>query len=281
MTARVFSDTRCSLGEGALWHPVRGQLFWVDILGKRLFTRTEVGERYWDFEDYVSAAAWVDEDTLLLASSTGLWRFTLHTGTRQKICDLEANNPATRSNDGRADPWGGFWIGTMGIKVEPNAGAIYRWYRGELRKVVGFVTISNAICFSPDRNFVYYCDTKEGQIMRQSLAAEDGWPDGLPEVFIDASNEIFGCDGAVIDADGCLWNAQWGAARVAKYSPQGVLIETHAVPATQPSCPAFGGANLDQVFVTTAAQGLEDEADGRTYVLDPGCRGQAEHQVIL
>ena len=107
----IFDDTRCELGEGPLWHPLRQQLFWFDILGKRLHTKGQ----HWDFDDHVSAAGWIDHDTLIVASSRALMTFDIITGDTEHLCDLEADNPVTRSNDGRADPQGGFWIGTMGM----------------------------------------------------------------------------------------------------------------------------------------------------------------------
>ncbi|MCG7623825.1 SMP-30/gluconolactonase/LRE family protein [Epibacterium sp. Ofav1-8] len=279
--AEVFSSHRCTLGEGPLWHPERQQLFWFDILGKRLITVEDTEDRIWQFEECVSAAGWLDHDALLIASETGLWRFDLRSQERDLICALEADNPLTRSNDGRADPWGGFWIGTMGFNAEPGAGAIYRFYRGELRKLVPHVTISNAICFAPDASCAYYADTKAGRIMRQPLAAADGWPEGEPDVFVDASGEDFGVDGAVVDRSGHLWNAQWGAGRVACYSPEGALLETVQVSTPQCSCPAFGGADLSTLFITTAAEGVDDPNAGQTYCALTGAIGQYEHKVIL
>ena len=141
----------------------------------------------------------------------------------RRFCELEADNNATRSNDGRADPWGGFWIGTMGKCHEAAAGAIYRWFAGELRRLYADITVSNAICFSPDRSCAYFADTRDGRIMRQELESEEGWPVGEPRVLIDVSCESFGADGMVIDSEGCLWNARWGDHRVARYAPNGVL----------------------------------------------------------
>ena len=119
MTVQVFDDRSCSLGEGPLWHPLRNQLFWFDIIGKKLLSVDAEGPKSWQFDEFVSAAGWVDIDTLLVASASGLWRFNLTTGDRSLVCHLEHNNAVTRSNDGRADPWGGFWIGTMGIDANP------------------------------------------------------------------------------------------------------------------------------------------------------------------
>ncbi|MEM6729608.1 MAG: SMP-30/gluconolactonase/LRE family protein, partial [Pseudomonadota bacterium] len=153
--AEIFDDHPCILGEGPLWHPGRGELFWFDILGKSLRSKARV----WDFEECVSAAGWIDDDTLLMASASSLSKFDIPTGAREILMPLEADNPATRSNDGRADPWGGFWIGTMGMQLEEDAGAIYRYYRGEVRTLYAPITIPNAICFAPDRSCAYWTDT--------------------------------------------------------------------------------------------------------------------------
>lgn len=283
---QVFDSTPCQLGEGPLWHPLRHQLFWFDIIGQRLYRRDGQALQHWQFDEYVSAAGWVDRDTLLIASETGLFRFDIETGRRQLLQPLEADNPVTRSNDGRADPWGGFWIGTMGKQAEPKAGAIYRYFRGKLRQLVPAVTISNAICFAPDRNCAYYTDTAERIIWRQPLAPETGWPHGERSVFLDLRDEGLNPDGAVCDAAGNLWLAQWGAARVACYAPDGRFIEAIAARTDHVSCPAFGGVHFNTLFVTTACQGLDDEAltaqpAGQTLSADVVTQGQAEYQVKL
>lgn len=275
----IIDDHPCALGEGPLWHPERNALFWFDILGKTLHCKGDA-RSHWRFDEYVSAAGWVDRDTLLLASATGLWRFDIASGTRDLLAPLEGDKPDTRSNDGRADPQGGFWIGTMGVNAEPEAGAIYRYYRGELRQLFDDITISNAICFAPDGQAAYFCDTVTRQIQKVALDA-GGWPKGAPEVFVDLRRDALNPDGAVVDAQGNLWNAQWGAGRVACYAPDGALVRTVAVPATQTTCPAFGGADLSTLFVTSAADGLEDAKAGMTFAVPLGIKGQREHQVIL
>lgn len=277
----VVSQHKCILGEGAFWHPERAQFFWFDILGKKLLTIKNGEERHWSFDECVSAAGWVSLDRLLIASASALLVFDLKTGDMQHVTDLEADNPATRSNDGRADPWGGFWIGTMGYKAEPGAGAIYRYYNGRLRMLVSEVTISNAICFAPNRTCAYYTDTATGKVLRQALEPRDGWPKGEPEVFLDLSKEDFGSDGAVVDTEGRFWNAQWGASRVACYGLDGALLETVSFPTEQVSCPAFGGLDLRTLFATTASDGVGDVEAGKTFKVETSARGQREHQVIL
>lgn len=285
--ARIADSRACTLGEGVFWHPRREQLFWFDILGRRLLSQRDGQPLEWELDERASAAGWVDEDRLLMASETALSIFDLRSGARQRICALEADNPLTRSNDGRADPWGGFWIGTMGLQAQPQAGAIYRYYRGELRQLFADITISNAICFSPDRRFAYFADTERQRIWRQALDETHGWPSGEAQPFIDGRVAGLNPDGAVVDSQGRLWNAQWGASRVACYDSNGHFLQAVAFPASQISCPAFGGPNLSTLFATSACEGLDDgqlavePQAGKLFAVEVPALGQAEHQVIL
>ena len=284
----LFDHTTCALGEGPLWHPMRKALFWFDILNKTLYCKRpdEARATAWTFNEMVSAAAWIDHDHLLIASESCLSKFNINSGHSEPLQDLEADNPYTRSNDGRADPFGGFWIGTMGKKAEIGAGSIYRYYRGTLRRVTADITISNAICFSPDKSKAYYCDTAIGQLWQHRLDPVSGWPIGTAEILKDFSAECLNPDGAVCDAAGNLWIAQWGAARVACYSPKGLFIEEISVPTQQVSCPAFGGENLRTLFATTAAVGLDGavlsaEPAGNTFCIETAITGQQEHPFML
>ena len=284
MSAEVFDARACHLGEGPLWHPGLGQLFWFDILGRRLLTRGADGPREWQFGEHVSAAGWIDERRLLIASESRLFVFDLGSGAERTLTALEADNPATRSNDGRADPQGGFWIGTMGKAAEPGAGAIYRWYRGELRRLYGGISIPNAICFAPAGDRAYFADSPTRKIQTVALDAE-GWPVGEPRTFADLGPGGGVPDGAVCDAAGNLWNAEWGAGRIAAHAPDGRLRHRIAVPARNVTCPAFGGPGLGDLHATSAQEHIAaadlTEADGRTFRIAGAGRGLAEHRIIL
>lgn len=286
MTPEIFDETPRTLGEGPLWHPSRGQLFWFDIIEKRLCTRKDGMARDWQFDLHVSAAGWVDETRLLVASEHGLSTFDIVTGQSREVAAIEADNPVTRSNDGRADPQGGFWIGTMGKALERGAGAIYRYHRGEVRRLFGDITVPNAICFTSDGRAAHFADTMQRKIWRQGLDA-DGWPTGAPEVLVDMKAEGLSPDGAVVDAEGVLWNAQWGAGRVAAYGPDGRFLRAVAFDAENTTCPAFGGPGLGTLYCTSACEGLSEAeraakpAAGATFCIALDARGQAEHRVIL
>lgn len=279
---RVFDDRLCTLGEGALWHPERGQLFWFDIPEGRILWQGGSAQ----FDGPISAAGWVDRDHLLVASYRGLHRFGIETQDFSDVVALEEHIASTRSNDGRADLKGGFWIGTMSRTGEAGAGALYRYAQGELRQLRSGLTTPNAICFSPDGRMGYHSDTRQRKVFRWALD-DAGWPVGAPEAFIDLSEEGLRPDGAVTDANGDLWIAQWAAARVAHHDSTGKFVRAYDVPAPNSTCPAFGGANLRDLYVTSAREKMND-ADlaqwpqaGAVFVMPNAGQGRPEPRVIL
>ncbi len=284
----IHDDRPCELGEGAFWHPARRQFFWFDILGQCLMSRDRDGDRIWRFPEMVSAAGWVSEDVLLIAGERDLFLFDLETEEVEPLVELEAGRPENRSNDGRADRQGGFWIGTMGKDPASRLGqgAIYRFYKGALRLLFPGLSIPNSICFSPDGKTAYFTDTAT-QIIQKVALDPQGWPLGAPETFADLRAEGLYPDGAVSDAAGNLWSAQWGASRVACYSPAGTFLHAVAFPAPHTSCPAFGGLDLTTLFCTSALQDMTPMAKaahpqaGKTFAQTKAGQGLPEPRVLL
>ena len=174
----------------------------------------------------------------------------------------------------------------MGKQAEPGAGAIYRYYRGELRCLYPNISIPNSICFPAHGRFAHFSDSAARKVMRVALDA-DGWPKGQTEVFLDLTADAPEPDGAVIDAAGTLWLAEWGGARVRAFAPDGSLHNSIAFDAPHTSCPAFGGENLSTLFCTTALQGMDSAARtacpnaGMTFSTQTTSHGQPENKVIL
>ncbi len=253
------SASQCQLGEGPLWSD--GRLYWCDINLMRLHACAVDGSqaKFVQFDERISALGRLPEGRLLIASEKALFSYDPATGSRQHVADLEADNPATRSNDGRADRQGGFWIGTMGLTGRPGDGAFYRFFEGEIRLLIPNADIPNAQCFAPDGKAAYLADTPSGKIMRWHLDAQ-GWPIGSPEVHLDFTAEGLRPDGAIIDSAGGLWCAFYGAGAVARFDPDGSKTDHVEIPAAQTTCPAFGGDDLRTIFVTTARQNLSDQA---------------------
>jgi sugar lactone lactonase YvrE len=287
-TVRVLDEARCHLGEGPAYDAASDTAWWFDILERRLhevrLADSAVSHHTLPF--MASALAFVDETRQLVAADDGLYVRTLRDGRLTMVVSLEADNPATRSNDGRAHPSGAFWIGTMGREAEPGAGAIYAFRAGELTRLFADITIPNAICFSPDGATGYFADTRSNVLYRVSLDPATGLPADDPQT-LHAHGGPGGLDGAVVDAEGLIWCAIWGGARLHAYSPEGGLVRRVAVPARQPSCPVFAGADFRRVLVTSAYEGMDEAAraadpdHGRTFLLDVGAMGRPEPRVRL
>jgi sugar lactone lactonase YvrE len=151
----------------------------------------------------------------------------------------------------------------MGKKLEKDAGAIYRYYRGELRTLYTPWTIPNAQCFSPNRDFAYLTDTPNGEILRQRLDPKDGWPLGDPEVFITLPESDFRPDGAVVDAEGRIWIAHYGHAKITCHDADGTLVDQIKMPANCITCPAFGGMDGTYIIRNNRGTGLYARSDER------------------
>jgi sugar lactone lactonase len=284
----VLCGERCHLGEGPTYDVATDTAWWFDIVERRLFeARLGAGRTIIHLLDVMgSALARIDAHRQLLVADDGLYVRELAGGRMALYRPLEADNPATRSNDARVHPSGTFWIGTMGRKAEPGLGAIYALHRGELSRLYGGITIPNAICFSPDGKIGYFADTGENVLFRVDLDAATGLPRGTPVALVSRRNGG-GIDGAVVDADGLIWNARWGGGCIDVYNPQGEHLRSLRVPARQASCPAFIGRDFSRLIVTSAWQGMTDDAKradpehGRTFVLDVAARGRPEPDVNL
>ncbi|MCW4153121.1 SMP-30/gluconolactonase/LRE family protein [Vreelandella janggokensis] len=257
--AELAVDCRCELGEGPQWDAGSGRLYWCDILGKCLHWQSlENGEHgHYPLEQRVSLATPLNDGRLMLVGEHSLSLLNPATQRLEHFADFEADNPVTRSNDARVDRHGSLWLSTMGKTAEPEAGSLYRLHRGELTRLRSGLTIPNAICFSPMGDAAYFTDTATGIVMRWALDSQ-GWPVGEPVAWADFTALEGNPDGAVIDSEGCLWLALWGAGKVVRLDTAGQVIDEVHVPVSQPSCPAFAGPGLETLYITTAQEGFSD-----------------------
>ena len=282
-TGTILSDVTCTLGEGPTYDPGTSTAFWFDIIGKQLHelhlpTGTKTVH---DLPFMGSVLAVIDPSRQLIASDRGL--FVRETATGQlTLMTMIEDKPLNRSNDGRVHASGALWVGTMGRSAEKHAGAIYHVAQGTVTRLFTDITIPNSICFSPDGATAYFTDTDINNFMRVDIDPATGLPCGEPVLLSDQSISPGGVDGSVCDADGLIWNARWGEGAVDVYKPDGTRIARHSVPATQTSCPAFIGPKADRLLVTSALQGLDDEARaadpnaGRTFELGIAVKGRFE-----
>lgn len=259
---------QCSnkLGEGPIWHASSQHLFWFDIDNCELFRADADGtiDGRWKREVPISAAAIVDDRTLLVAGAEGLIEFDFESGFVDTPTPVEPSSLGNRSNDGRVGPHGIFWLGTMSMTnpKETTSGSIYGIKGNEIRVLHVSICIPNSICFSPDGHFAYFTDTLTAKIMKQELDPQTGWPVSPAELFVDTAGLPGLPDGSVIDSEGCLWNARWEGSAVIRFTPGGAVDQMIEVPTPKVTCPAFGGSDLRTMFITTAGGGYSNSEDG-------------------
>ena len=253
-----------SLGECVHWHA--GRWWWTDIEGAALhaWTPGDAQALTVKLPARLGAFAHTRSGRVLMGLAKGLALASLDGGTAQlqDLVPVEAALPHTRINDGRTDRSGFFVFGTMNEAAEEKQaiGSFYQYSmpHGLRRLALPTVAIANSICFSLDGGTMYFCDTLTRVIQQCDYDARSAQVANIRQFAVVDTRHAWP-DGSVIDADGCLWNAQWGGAQVVQYAPDGRVMQVVHVPVKHTSCPAFGGADFRTLMVTTARQGLGRE----------------------
>jgi sugar lactone lactonase YvrE len=277
MTARIVAGSgRSLLGEGCLWSASAGAIYWVDILGKRLrrLTLATGSVAAWEMP---RAIGWVierrDRPGLIAGLDTGFAWLTLEPFAVLPFLDPEPHLPANRMNDACADRHGRIWAGTMPFACDVPSGAFYRLDPDRrCVRVDGPYQIPNGPAILPDASALFHTDTARGHIYR--LPIHDDGSLGPRTLFVDFEDRPGDPDGMTLDADGGLWVAHWGGARVTRFDPAGRAERHIPLPASQVTSTTFAGDDLSRLFVTSAATGIDDEPEaGALFEVDPGCRG--------
>jgi len=260
LEAELVLDAHAQLGEGATWDAAGGRLVWVDILRGQAhrFDPAAAGDRAVDVGQHVGTAVPRARGGLLLALRDGFATLD-DDGALRWIARVEADRPGNRMNDGKCDPRGRFWAGTMAYDETPGAGSLYRLDPdGTVTTMLTGVTISNGLAWSADQRTMWYIDTPTHGVDAFDFDAEAGTIANRRRVV--AVPEADGSpDGMTVDHDGCLWVAMWGGAAVRRYRPDGTLDTVVALPVSQVTSAAFGGGRADELYVTSAREGLSDE----------------------
>lgn len=260
MDAELIVDARCELGEGPVWDAGRASLWWTDIDGRAIWRfdpATRQTERLAP-PDRVGFLAVASGGRLLLGGAKGLYIAIPDRGalTVSKLVDVEPDLATTRVNDGRVDRCGNVVFGTLDERRPRQAiGSFYQYSSAHrLRRLdLPRAAVSNSICFSPDGRTMYFTDTPTGLIRRADYDADAAAAVNVRDFAALAPTDGHP-DGSIVDADGCLWNAAWGGAVVRRFTPDGRLDRVIGVPAKNPTCPAFGDAGLDTLYVTSSRQ---------------------------
>lgn len=252
----------CLLGESPMWHPQEQALYWCDIPGRRLHRLDPAsGEtRQWDFPVEPASCAPILGGGLLLAMRDGLWRFDTASGVRSLLARPPYDPTTERFNDGKCDPQGRFWVGTIYEPRDPPLAALYCWDQGALARRADGITVSNGLAWSLDGRTMYWSDTKTHTVFAFDFDPADGRLSGR-RVFRTFALRVAGQpletyggrpDGAAVDAEGCYWVAMFEGQRLVRLSPQGEVLREVRLPVRCPTMPCFGDADLKTLYVTTA-----------------------------
>jgi sugar lactone lactonase YvrE len=250
------------LGESPMWLPEQGALWWCDIPGHRLnrWVMASASHEQWLFETDVACCAPLLGGDLLLGMRDGLWRFSPASGARERLAEPPYDVAQERFNDGKADPQGRFWVGTIYEPRKPARAALYRFERQRLERVAGDITVSNGLAFSPDGATMYWSDTSAHRIYAFDFDGTDGtltrqrvFASFTPKA-ADGSLAGYGGrpDGAAVDSEGACWVAMFEGQRLLRLAPDGTLLQEVPLPVRCPTMPCFGGPDLRTLFITSA-----------------------------
>lgn len=275
-------DARAELGEGPIWDDRRQRLVWVDIMRGEVheFDPVTRQDRVLRVGRPVGCVALAARGDWIVGAADGFHRLDPASGRLTPIAAVEADRPDHRMNDGYVDARGRLWAGTMALSGAKGRGTLYRLDPdGRVHAMVSGVTISNGIDWSPDNRLMYYVDLALGCIDVFDFTLATGVIANR-RTFVEIPAEVGHPDGLVVDVEGSVWVALWEGGSLHRYAPDGQLQTIVPVPASLTTKCAFGGADLADLYVTTARGGLDPAAAaaqphaGGLFRLRPGVRGK-------
>ncbi len=284
-------DGRAVLGEGPVWDQRSGRLHWVDIRSGLVhrFSPADGSDLIIDVGQPVSAVGLCAGGGLVLALRDGFGLVPAGSDQVGDIIEVEKDRTKNRMNDGRCDPAGRFWAGTMADRWEdePAAGTLYRLDGASgtlaVTSVLGGITVANGIDWTPDGRHMYYVDSPSQRVDIFDFDSDTGTVRNRSAfVTIPAAEGL--PDGLVVDADGGVWVALFGAGRLRRYAPSGRVDQEIRLPVTLVTSAAFGGPDLADLYITTARHRLtaaereQQPQAGSLFCARPGPGGQPAHR---
>lgn len=247
------------LGEGPLWSARENAIYWVDILAPALYrySLADGSVKRWPMPERIG---WVVERRsqpgFIAGLQSGFVELVLEPFAIRPIVDPEPHYPGNRLNDAKVDQHGRLWTGTMDAAMRETTGSLYCMQPDfSVRRMDEGYKITNGPAFSPAQDCMYHNDTGRGVVYRFDLSADGEI--GNRRVFLKFTRDMGSPDGMTVDAEGHVWIAHWGGSRVCRYTPDAALDRTINLPASQITSCVFAGPQLDRMFVTSAAQGLD------------------------
>ncbi len=281
MKAELVLDCRNHHGEGIFWNALDGQIWWTDIEGKQIWslnTQQNISQSF-DMPARVCCFAPCQSGGLIVAFDDRISLFDLETFQETKIHDFEPGNLETRLNDGRTDRQGRLIVGGMNEgSGQANSSVVRVDHDLSVSTVIDAVACANSTCFSPDGATMYFADTPDNEIVAYDYDTQTGVPSGR-RILTSFEQEPGLPDGSCVDAQGGVWNAEWEGQRVVRIAPDGSIDRVIETPVSKPTCCAFGGENLETLYITTSrlmsdeAQLAAEPLSGGLFAVSPGFHG--------
>lgn len=281
-TVRCIADVRANVGEGAVWVAREEALYWVDNKGRKVFRRDETGEvRTFETPFEVGCLAPKSSGGFIAGTNRGIAAIDFEQDRYDVLENPEEDIPGNRFNDGKTDPWGRFWSGTMDNAEKVATGSLYRFDHdlSWMRMDSGY-RVTNGPAFDRDRDRMYHTDSAAKTIYVFGLT-DSGTMSGR-RIFIQFGEHDGSPDGMTVDSEGYLWVCFWDGWCLRRLSPDGRIVERIAMPVQRPTSCAFGGPGLDRLYVTSARRGFDEDAlamqpcAGGLFLVDTAVRGVAE-----
>lgn len=264
-TVKIAVAAPSLLGESPVWHPTEQVLYYCDIPACRLnrFDAATGGLSHWTFDSEIGSCAPMLDGGMLLAARNGLWRFDPVTAERSLLAPPPYDPKVERFNDGKCDPQGRFWAGTVREPRDPPLAALYCFDQGELTPRANGIAVSNGLAWSPDGRTMYWSDTQTHRIFAFDFDGANGALSGrrvlveFPLRQPDQPLSAYGGrpDGAAVDVENNYWVAMFEGQRLLCLSPQGVALREVPLPVRCPTMPCFGGPDLQTLYITTSRRG--------------------------
>jgi sugar lactone lactonase YvrE len=255
-------EAKSILGEGAIWDSRKHLLYWVDIMQGLVHTYNPANKQNTTIEvgQYVGTVVPRHSGELLLAVKNGFASLNASTGKLTMINNPEAHLPGNRFNDGKCDPAGRFWAGTISLKSEKGAASLYCLDTDlAVRKMIDNVTISNGLAWSSDHKTFYYIDTPTLTVAAYDYDLQTGNISNRRVAITVPETEGFP-DGMTIDSEDMLWIAHYGGSQVVRWNPHtGKKLQSVKLPVSQPTSCAFGGEQLNDLYITTCRENMKED----------------------
>lgn len=261
MKIEVVSTIISELGEGPVWDSQRNEIYWVDISGGKIHSYSLENNKSKTFSvlGKIGCVALCESSHLIIATNSIIALLDRKTGIIKPLAQPEKYLLNNRFNDGKCDPMGRFWAGTMSLTEEPDAGSVYVFDNKTIEKKIENTTISNGMAWSFDHKTFYYIDTPTFEVAAYEYEKVTGNISNRKVVIKIPEDEGYP-DGMTIDNEGMLWIAHWDGWKITRWNPNtGEKLQHIKLPASKITSCTFGGADLSDLYITSAKIGLSDE----------------------